>query len=179
MFKSSLNNISSTVYKVVLARWDLCHQNILYLWKCTVLCACSDLCVSALWNVPINIFLSVCFLPHLILLYLKHSTSISQRSNVICDWKTIPPHSKHYCTMWVSPYLWGSVEQRGSSSVAMSRSLKMSLGIITSDCNQNSFKWTTGLNGLISSEKIRSVSRLWPLVYQHFILESKKIQKYA
>lgn len=87
------------------------------------------------------------------------------------------PHSKHYCTMWVSTYRWGSVEQRGSSSVAMSRSLKMSLGIITSDCNQNSFKWTTGLNGLISSEKIRSVSRLWPLVYQHFILKSKKNTK--
>lgn len=99
-----------------------------------------------------NIVLFVCLHAILWLLSLKCLTSISQRLNVIATVKlflhTLRGHnkqtwSKHTFTLRVSSYRWGSVEQWGSSSVALSRSLKMLLGVITSDCNQNSFTCTT------------------------------------
>ncbi len=50
------------------------------------------LCFSLL-HLSGNIVLFVYFLAVLVLLSLKCSTSISQRLNVICDCKIIPPHS--------------------------------------------------------------------------------------
>lgn len=114
--------------------------------KCLILCPCTDLSVSSFLHISINIFLSVCFLPLLILLY-WNIQQVFLKDQVICYWtndsSTLCTDTANTFTLWVSPYGWGLVEQRGSGSVAVSRSLKMLLGVITSDCNQNSFKWTT------------------------------------
>jgi len=127
------------------------HQIHCIYGKCLILCPCTDLSVSAFLHTHIYIYIYIYF--SLLVFFPNLYLFISQRSSYLWLEKNIPPHSAQtqqtniYTVSFTHShcvFLWVRVgEQRGSGSVAVNRSLKMLLGVITSDCNQNSFKWTT------------------------------------